>query len=247
MSMQVTKVWWDGEKLMAEPIPESEIYRESAQQQDDPCPGCRKGGVCRTPKCGRLNLPIDHPCRAEQPAQPQQELQTCNCRWDGDTQVQQCTLHEAHVAAIHEWAERAKTAEYEFKNFHRALCERFGYSHDKKDWKRDQLSLIEWISKQAQPEQEPMAWKLVPVEPTDEMLKAMDECSTEGYDERLYAGHAASVYMAAVDAAPQRKPLTHEQRVDLLARFEAHKHEWHAPAILIDMVEAAHGIKGDAA
>lgn len=41
----------------------------------------------------------------------------------------------------------------------------------------------------------------------------------------------------------QRKPLTHEQRVDLLAKFEAHKHEWHAPAILIDMVEAAHGIK----
>ena len=54
----------------------------------------------------------------------------------------------------------------------------------------------------AQPEQEPVAWKLVPIKPTDEMLKAMDECSTEGYDERLYAGHAASVYMAAVDAAP---------------------------------------------
>jgi hypothetical protein len=44
----------------------------------------------------------------------------------------------------------------------------------------------------------------------------------------------------------QRKPLTHEQRVDLLAKFEAHKHEWHAPAILIDIVEVAHGIKGDA-
>ena len=49
---------------------------------------------------------------------------------------------------------------------------------------------------------EPASWKLVPIEPTDEMLKAMDECSTEGYDERLYAGHAASVYMAAVDVAP---------------------------------------------
>lgn len=41
----------------------------------------------------------------------------------------------------------------------------------------------------------------------------------------------------------QRKPLTHKQRVDLLAKFEPHKHEWHAPAILIDMVEAAHNIK----
>lgn len=33
----------------------------------------------------------------------------------------------------------------EFKNFHRLLCERFHYEHDEKDWKRDQLSLIEWI------------------------------------------------------------------------------------------------------
>lgn len=24
------------------------------QAGDDPCPGCRPGGVCRTPKCGRL-------------------------------------------------------------------------------------------------------------------------------------------------------------------------------------------------
>ena len=54
----------------------------------------------------------------------------------------------------------------------------------------------------AQPEQEPVAWKLMPREATREMLEAMDECSTEGYDERLYAGHAASVYMAAWDEAP---------------------------------------------
>ena len=53
----------------------------------------------------------------------------------------------------------------------------------------------------AQPAQEPVAWKLMPRDATDAMLKAMDECSTEGYDERLYAGHAASVYMAAWDAS----------------------------------------------
>lgn len=39
------------------------------------------------------------------------ENQTCNCRWNGETQVAQCELHEAHVDAIHEWAERAKVAE----------------------------------------------------------------------------------------------------------------------------------------
>jgi hypothetical protein len=41
----------------------------------------------------------------------------------------------------------------------------------------------------------------------------------------------------------QRKPLNHEQRFDLLTAFEPHKNKWEAPAILIDMVEAAHGIK----
>lgn len=27
MSMQITKVWWEGDKLMAKPISESEIYK----------------------------------------------------------------------------------------------------------------------------------------------------------------------------------------------------------------------------
>lgn len=35
-----------------------------------------------------------------------------------------------------------------FKNFHRALCARFKYSHDEKDWRRDQVSLEEHIAKQ---------------------------------------------------------------------------------------------------
>ena len=37
-------------------------------------------------------------------------------------------------------------AAHEFKNFHRLLCERFGYVHDDEHWRRDQLSLIEWIA-----------------------------------------------------------------------------------------------------
>ena len=48
----------------------------------------------------------------------------------------------------------------------------------------------------------PIDWKLVPRKATPEMLKAMDECAQEGYDERLYAGMASSVYMAAWDASP---------------------------------------------
>ena len=49
--------------------------------------------------------------RAALAQQAEPVLQTCNCRWDGEVQVQQCTLHEAHIDAIHEWAERAKVAE----------------------------------------------------------------------------------------------------------------------------------------
>jgi hypothetical protein len=36
----------------------------------------------------------------------------------------------------------------EFKNFHRSLCERFSYSHDDADWRRDQVSLREHIAAQ---------------------------------------------------------------------------------------------------
>lgn len=40
---------------------------------------------------------------------------------------------------------------HEFKNFHRQLCERFDYAHDEKDWRRDQVSLIEHIASLAYP------------------------------------------------------------------------------------------------
>ncbi len=40
-----------------------------------------------------------------------------------------------------------ESPDHEFKNFHRQLCERFGYQYDEENWKRDQLSLIEWIAK----------------------------------------------------------------------------------------------------
>ncbi len=51
---------------------------------------------------------------------------------------------------------RERTA---FKNFHRVLCERFGYGHDEVDWERDQLSLIEWIARphENEPIEQPIA------------------------------------------------------------------------------------------
>jgi hypothetical protein len=39
------------------------------EERDDPCPGCQVGAVCRTPACGRLKLPPDHPYRSTSPVQ----------------------------------------------------------------------------------------------------------------------------------------------------------------------------------
>lgn len=38
-----------------------------------------------------------------------------------------------------------------FKNFHRSLCARFGYTHDEKFWWRDLVSLEEHIARQVSP------------------------------------------------------------------------------------------------
>ena len=53
----------------------------------------------------------------------------------------------AYNLSLYESAKREGAVERaEFKNFHRLLCERFGYAHDEIDWKLDQLSLIEHIA-----------------------------------------------------------------------------------------------------
>lgn len=33
------------------------------EMEADPCPQCIRGATCRTPSCGRLKLPLDHPYR----------------------------------------------------------------------------------------------------------------------------------------------------------------------------------------
>jgi hypothetical protein len=65
--------------------------------------------------CGASNG--ENIMNTEQKTLPQldKKFTTCFCRWDGDTQVQQCTLHKAHIDAIHEWAERARAAETKLK------------------------------------------------------------------------------------------------------------------------------------
>src|ERR1041385_5392682 len=60
-------------------------------------------------------------------------------------------LAQLDTDACGERAER-ESWKHGFKNFHRALCERFGYGHDEKDWVRDQVSLIEHIASRLQNE-----------------------------------------------------------------------------------------------
>lgn len=67
----------------------------------------------------------------------------CGCGVDWTPQE----LIDARAEITRLRAELADTSQ-SFKNFHRRLCERFGYHHDEKDWRRDQLSLELWISSQ---------------------------------------------------------------------------------------------------
>ena len=106
-----------------------------------------------------------------------------------------------------------------------------------------------YLAPQPAPKQEPIppGYQLVPLEPTDKMVQASLHLDLsymplqEGYDR-------AAVYKAMLAAAPmqaqeQRKPMTHEQRLDMHAAFECHKSKWNAQSILIDMVEKFHNIK----
>lgn len=67
------------------------------------------------------------------------------------------------------------TWEHSFKNFHRNLCERFGYVHDEVDWFRDQASLEEYIAGELKAAAEP--------HPAPEMPKAQTQDVTpcDGY------------------------------------------------------------------
>jgi hypothetical protein len=88
----------------------------------------------------------------EQPEQP------CNCRWVGDVQTQQCTLHEAHVDAIHEWAERAKAAEAKLA----ALEQPEPPPEAQTEAEKIAYCAGWWAAmeqKREQPEQEPVAWR----------------------------------------------------------------------------------------
>ncbi|AZD07543.1 hypothetical protein C4K26_2140 [Pseudomonas chlororaphis] len=67
-----------------------------------------------------------------------------------DTEQDACLRYvaAANPAAVLALIAEIETLKAGFKNFHRSLCERFGYYHDDIDWQRDQASLEEHIATQ---------------------------------------------------------------------------------------------------
>ena len=115
------KDFWDG--YVPEPVKqqaldkmaenERELGIQMQPAQDDPCPGCRKGAVCRTPKCGRLKLPVDHPYRSEQPAQQEPvalkwQQAPVKTQWGDDMVVASVAIDNDHTLSL--YCERDQTA-----------------------------------------------------------------------------------------------------------------------------------------
>jgi len=83
--------------------------------------------------------------------------------YDAATELRRLHAENARLAALVGTQQPAPSAAAAitdteaFQNFHRLLCARFGYVHDESDWRRDQLSLVEHIARQAQPSPAPQA------------------------------------------------------------------------------------------
>lgn len=97
---------------------------------------------------------------------------------------------------IAEWRHEWSLMTNEFKNFHRVLCERFDYTHDNIYWRRDQVSLIEWIAKQppAAPAQEQVRellrdcrWRIVNKDTSTDDYRRLDKPVVERIDAMLAA------------------------------------------------------------
>ena len=53
----------DQDRWLTQRVKEIANPPATLEKTSDPCPGCTPGHVCRTPACGRLKLPLDHPLR----------------------------------------------------------------------------------------------------------------------------------------------------------------------------------------
>ncbi len=123
-----------------------------------------------------------------------------------------------------------------FKNFHRLLCERFGYGHDEVAWERDQLSLIEWIAKRPAPETSGEdAWLLVFADQdvkselftghgAEDAARSRFEQAKASWTCRLFRSVASTGYASPEETAERRDYAAvrdaHDRTVEELERYK---------------------------
>lgn len=91
---------------------------------------------------------------SEYNAEPIQKIIMAHC--SSTMSMERCRNLGVDIAALvatetDQLRQRVAELEAEFKNFHRSLCDRFGYGHDEIDWRRDLVSLEEHIAAQLAP------------------------------------------------------------------------------------------------
>lgn len=99
----------------AETLPEnvpslSTLYAAAPQPAQPESIECDCG---RIHKKTRYGWACSEPAQPSEPAHPEQgDLTGCACRWDADdNRVATCVRHQGWLDVVHEWAERAKSAE----------------------------------------------------------------------------------------------------------------------------------------
>jgi hypothetical protein len=115
--MQVTKVWWDGEKLMAEPIDPTTIYQEPLQRESDFWEGYQPEPTKPAPVREDWG-PGPHEVHSLPPAAPVQEpvawkwhQAPVKTQWGDDMVVADISIDKDHTVSV--YCERDQTAKVE--------------------------------------------------------------------------------------------------------------------------------------
>ena len=98
--MQVTKVWWDGDKLMAEPIDPAAIYKEPEQPAQTELKQCWQCGDSDPAFQAKCDVPT-----CEMRAAPEQEPVGAECKFEGLGTWGRCSVehHNLVQSEPHKW------------------------------------------------------------------------------------------------------------------------------------------------
>lgn len=126
--------------------------------------------------------------------------------------MEQTELSAAQVRTIEEKDAEIAAERHAFKNFHRMLCERFCYTHDDVDWKRDQVSLMEFIAQAqapvaAMPDYSPLFTRID--EAIENYVRHGAVCEFEGQS-MIYAATLLEIGNLLGEVAPNKDAATQQ-------------------------------------